>query len=465
MSKSSKTRASRNPAGSLKVTAARIVALSEKVADAGLPDDQLDRLEDELDTLVERGIRAREDGVLNEALRTVFARNADAAEFLSEKLEEAATIVGVATVGPDGLHGTGELRLFAIPVISGKVGGLGQNFRLHRGNGLLDDFAKSFKRFGLVSASDTVAVPGYLYHPHELDAWTWSETRAVLTDAIAGVTGVRPVRTPPGRFGWPPPAPTPTGALLVELRYLLVAVMACEPEFQPFTPFQLTQDDLYGVPATQSPTAPDEYSEEDEEAEDKRMAEQGDQYYALTREWAEHVTPIVAQMLGATAAELELAGESVSVDNPDDFFEAYRQGLSAYGDVGLEVTLRSGLKTEGLLPVETCAAAAAYFDEIDNTWQVRVSVLREDGSLLLGAIRKIWPFEDIDEVLAAVAASLESMRFAGVITLPEAVPFNGADPDTFITPDGSALPAPPAPGPVAGALFNNFANDPSFKGH
>lgn len=461
MSKSPKTRVPCNHAGSLRSKADRIAALSEKVIDGRLPDDQLDQMEDELDALIEGYIRAREDEVLNEALRTVFARDEDAAEFLSEKLEGAATNVGIATVGPDGLHGTGVLRLFAIPVISGRVGGLGQNFRLRTSNGLLDDFAKSFKRFGLVSASDTVAVPGYLYHPHEMDAWTWSETRAVLTAAIADVTGVAPVRTPPGRFGWPPPAPTPAGAILVELRYLLVAVMACEPEFQPFTPFQLTHDEIYGMPDAQTPAAPDEYSEEAEEAEDNRMAEQGARYYALAREWAEHATPIVAQMLGTTTAELELSGDLVSVDNTDDFFEAYRQGLSAYGDVGLELTLRSGLTAEGLLPVETCAAAAAYFDEIDNTWQVRVSVLREDGSLLLGAIRKIWPFEDIDEVLVDVIDSLEGMRFAGVIALPETIPFNGTDPASFITPTGLAL---PSPGP-AGAPSNNFANDPSFKGH
>lgn len=438
--------------------AAHIAALSEKAIDPQLSDDQLDSVEEELDGLIEKHIRACEDGILNEALRTIFARNEDAAEYLTEQLEGAATSVGVLTVEPDGESGHGVLRLFAIPVVSSKIGGLGQDFELHTGQGLLDEFAKSFKRFGLVSASDTVAVPAYLYHPQELDALTWSETRAIMTDTMLGLAGKSPKRVAPGRTGWPRPPTRAAGTTVVELRYLLVIVMACEQSFRPFTPFQLTQEEIDTLQDTKDFAALDE----DDEEEDARWAAEASHYSALVTDWEAHITPIVMQMLGLATTNSELLGGLVSVDAPDDFFEAYRHGLSAYAIIGMEVTVQSGLKAEGLLSVETHAIAAVYFDETSGNWEARVSVLREDGSLLLGAVRRIWPFEDIDDVLLDVADSLEDARFAGVTVLPRAISVTGQDPTAFMTHSGLALPGTRH---AAGASLNKFASDPSFKGH
>jgi len=328
--------------------------------------------QDELERMIRRALRQRDDETLYEALEQLRFEDRRAYALLRQATEDAADMVVLR-------HGEREweINAFLIPLLVRTQGGL-DAARVFADGDAFDTLRASVQQAGLESAKARVVLVHHLYHPDEIDALTYSEVEAMNRDAFASLTDKKVMAVPAierSMRGWPQASFGAQDEAL-ELRYLLG--------------FALKQldDPFYAIP-------------QDEAAADAYFEQRATRF----QQWTERYTPLMRQCLtgdtsGQTRCELHFLYQ-------DLFHGARAAGNAEYHTLAMMAALEQGLAEAGVGAAQAVAVLAAVEEAGDMVLEVR---LRGAGRTVAQSAHVLDG--DVAEQLADAADAVASLGVA-----------------------------------------------------
>ncbi|TWC63182.1 DUF2863 family protein [Herbaspirillum sp. SJZ099] len=345
----------------------QLAALAAAVA-VGEPDAAGRRVgQDELERMVRKCLRQRDDETLYEALEHLRFEDSRGHALLRAVAEETADIVFMRR-GEKEM----EINAFLIPFLARTQGGL-QAGRVFTDGDAFDTLRASLQEAGLESPQARVVLVHHLYHPDEIGALTYSDVDAMNRDAFASLTDKKVMSVPAierSMRGWPANDFAADDEAL-ELRFLLGFAL------------KDLDDPFYAVP--QDEAAADAYFE--------RRAER-------FRAWADKHTPLMQHCL--TGKSGDEARCQLHFMYQDLFHGAKQTGNAEYGTLQMMSELEHGLAQSGAAAADATAIFALADEDGESVLQVQ---LRAAGQVLAQAARVLEgdPHEQLADAADAVA--------------------------------------------------------------
>jgi hypothetical protein len=351
------------------------VAMAGAVKSGNAPVDQDgERIgQQDLDRLIRKCLRGRDDESLYEALEQVRFEDRGAWSFLRQAIEDAAQIL-VMRRG----ERLQEINTFMIPLLVRTKGGLQQAAVFQNG----DDFEAlkdSLQQSGLESARARVVLVAHAYHPEEIEALSYSEVEAMNRDAYTSLTDKKVLSVPAierSMRGWPASDFAAADDAL-ELRFLLG--------------FSLKEldDPFYVVPT-------------DEAKADAYFEQRAERF----RAWSEKNAPLLQRCLSGSSAPDAC---QVHFMYQDLFFGGKQTGNAEYRTLQMLSELEQGLAAAQAAAADAMAVfALASEDDETGDWQLTVQLRARDDQRLLAQSLQVLD-GDPDEQLLDVADAVASL--------------------------------------------------------
>ncbi|WP_343585711.1 DUF2863 family protein [Herbaspirillum sp.] len=322
----------------------QLAALAAAVA-AGEPDAAGRRVgQDELERMIRKCLRQRDDETLYEALEHLRFEDSRGHALLRAVVEESADVV-LMRRGDKEM----EINAFLIPFLARTRGGL-QAERVFADGEAFDSLRASLQEAGLESAKARVVLVHHLYHPDEIGALTYSDVEAMNRDAFASLTDKKVMSVPAierSMRGWPANGFAADDEAL-ELRFLLGFAL------------KDLNDPFYAIP-------------QDEAAADAYFEQRAGRF----RAWAERHTPLMQQCL--TGQSGEAAQCELHFMYQDLFHGGKQTGNAEYGMLQMMSELEHGLAQSGASTADTAAIFAVADEDGETVLQVQ---LRAAGKAL-----------------------------------------------------------------------------------
>lgn len=323
----------------------------------------------ELERMIRKCLRQRDDETLYEALEHLRFEDRSGYALLRQAVEDAADIV-VLRKGEKEM----EINAFVIPLLARTRGGLHADRALADADAF-DTLRTSLQESGLESERAKVVLVHHLYHPEEIDALSYSDVEAMNRDAFASLTDKKVMAAPAierSMRGWPASSFSADDEAL-ELRFLLGFAL------------KNLDDPFYAIPA-------------DEEQADAYFEARAGRF----RLWTEKHTPLMQRCL--TGAEGEAAQCELHFLYQDLFHGGKQTGHAEYRTLQLMSELEQGLEEAGAAPEQVVAVLAA--SEVDGELLLHVQLRAADREL----VRTATPIDgDPHEQLADAADAITTL--------------------------------------------------------
>ena len=345
----------------------QLAALAAAVA-ASEPDAAGRRVgQDELERMIRKCLRQRDDETLYEALEHLRFEDSRGHALLRAVAEEAADIVFMRR-GEKEM----EINAFLIPFLARTQGGL-QAGRVFTDGDAFDTLRASLQEAGLESPKARVVLVHHLYHPDEIGALTYSDVDAMNRDAFASLTDKKVMSVPAierSMRGWPANDFAADDEVL-ELRFLLGFAL------------KDLDDPFYAIP-------------QDEAAADAYFEQRAERF----RTWAEKHTPLMQHCL--TGKSGDEARCQLHFMYQDLFHGGKQTGNAEYGTLQMMSELEHGLAQSGTAAADATAIFAVADEDGETVLQVQ---LRAAGQVLAQAARLLEgdPHEQLADAADAVS--------------------------------------------------------------
>lgn len=313
---------------------------------------------------------------LDEALESVYEKDAKAYFVLRESVEEqAGNVMLRRDSGPEL-----EINAFAVPLFVHSVGGLHEE-QCFQDSDAFEQLRTSFTEHGLESRLANVVLVSHAYHPDELERIGYCQLNAMVHEAADAMTRKKASMADAivkSISGWPPSNFAPDDQA-VDLRFLLG--FALKPADDPF----------YRVP--EKAAAADRYFE----ARAERF-----------RKWSQQVVPVLQRCLVND-------GRAVQIDflYQDLFYGAREAALTELSVLRVLTELRDLMDANRQAP-ENVEAIIGPVDTDDEPI-VRVSLSRSADNVTLGFAERLPSrTETMEHALDDIADGLTAMGISEI---------------------------------------------------
>lgn len=313
---------------------------------------------------------------LDEALESVYEKDAKAYFVLRESVEEqAGNVMLRRDSGPEL-----EINAFAVPLFVHSVGGLHEE-QCFQDSDAFEQLRTSFTEHGLESRLANVVLVSHAYHPDELERIGYCQLNAMVHEAADAMTRKKASMADAivkSISGWPPSNFAPDDQA-VDLRFLLG--FALKPADDPF----------YRVP--EKAAAADRYFE----ARAERF-----------RKWSQQVVPLLQRCLVND-------GRAVQIDflYQDLFYGAREAALTELSVLRVLTELRDLMDANRQAP-ENVEAIIGPVDTDDEPI-VRVSLSRSADNVTLGFAERLPSrTETMEHALDDIADGLTAMGISEI---------------------------------------------------
>lgn len=345
--------------------------------------------EQEVQTLVRRALRRRNDETLYGAIELALLTDPDACRYLRATIEEEAATLQVrgdvrgeqGGARDDGAAPEFEIDCFMMPLFVRSTGGLKPD-EIFRDDAAFEELGDSLRQAGLASVDTRIVLVRHLYDIDAVDRIRFSDLQEMLREAAATMRSKKLVGAPAIEASmrpWQGVGHGPEDEAL-ELRFLLGFAM------------KRADDPFYRVPGDEA--GADAYYE-------GRMARY--------RMWAGGVATLLARSLSAHPTEID-----INFLYQDLFYGAKEQGLGELAMLATLAGVNARLDDLGREPARLKAVVAPF--ETDDELVLRINLYPLDGGAPLATIDKPLDLSaDVESELEDLCDGLGTVGLDGVL--------------------------------------------------